>query len=181
MKKEFCTKFCDVLIWFHKVMKLQSFEFSIRDAIHANVKYISPVVSIHIFVSFTEKGTLQSFMEFLTIFHKLEVRTFWMIKLSWCKWHDSRKFVNYGLHGKLLEFLVNVNFLYDYRGLFFKKNMLLWPQVSFKTIVLTKSDVTRFGIFAKIIFKFSTFLPQSEWPKVEQKSSQNFFWKFLDL
>ena len=134
------------------------------------------------FCQFHRKRNFTKFYGVLDYFSQAyEVRTFWMIKLSWCKWHDSRKFVNYGLHGKLLEFLVNVNFLYDYRGLFFKKNMLLWPQVSFKTIVLTKSDVTRFGIFAKIIFKFSTFLPQSEWPKVEQKSSQNFFWKFLDL
>ena len=102
MKKEFCTKFCDVLIWFHKVMKLQSFEFSIRDAIHANVKYISPVVSIHIFVSFTEKGTLQSFMEFLTIFHKL-------MKLGRFEWLNCLGASDM-IHANLLIMAYMVNF-----------------------------------------------------------------------
>ena len=44
MEKEHCTKFCCALIKFQEVIKLQSFIFSISDAIPANVQNISLLV-----------------------------------------------------------------------------------------------------------------------------------------
>ena len=55
MRKDPCTKFCGVLIRFHKVVKLQSFEFSVSDVIPENVQNISPLVFFAFFVSFMEK------------------------------------------------------------------------------------------------------------------------------
>ena len=44
MEKESCTKFCGVFVRFHEIIKLQSFEFSVSDAIPANVQNISSLV-----------------------------------------------------------------------------------------------------------------------------------------
>ena len=55
MRKDPCTKFCGVLIRFHEVVKLQSFEFSVSDVIPENVQHISPLVFFAFFVSFMEK------------------------------------------------------------------------------------------------------------------------------
>ena len=49
-------------------MKSRTFEFDISDIITANVKSLSPLFFLHVFVNFMEK---ESFMVFLTIFHKL--------------------------------------------------------------------------------------------------------------
>ena len=55
MEKKPCAKFCGVLISFHKVMKLQSFESDVSDVIPVNVQNFSSLFSLHIFVSFMEK------------------------------------------------------------------------------------------------------------------------------
>ena len=44
MEKELCTKFCGVLIVFHEVMELQSFESGVSDVMPANVQGISALV-----------------------------------------------------------------------------------------------------------------------------------------
>lgn len=44
MQKEYCTKFCCILIRFQVVVKLQSFEFSVDDGILVNVQVISSLV-----------------------------------------------------------------------------------------------------------------------------------------
>ena len=71
MEKEPCTKFCGVLISSHKVMKLQSFESTVSDAISANVQYILPLVSFTYICYFYEKKFFTQFMVFLTISHEL--------------------------------------------------------------------------------------------------------------
>ena len=55
MEKEPCTKFCGVLVRFHELIKLQSFEFSVSDIIPTNVQNISLLVVFSYFVSFMEK------------------------------------------------------------------------------------------------------------------------------
>ena len=40
MKENLCTKFCGILISFHEVIKLPSFEFGVNDVIPANVQNI---------------------------------------------------------------------------------------------------------------------------------------------
>ena len=55
MDKGPCTKFCVILIRFHEVIKLQSFEFSVSDVVSAIVQNISPLVFFALFVSFMEK------------------------------------------------------------------------------------------------------------------------------
>ena len=71
MEKEPCTKFCGVLISSHEVMKLQSFESTVSDAISANVQYILPLVSFTYICYFYEKNFFTQFMVFLTISHEL--------------------------------------------------------------------------------------------------------------
>lgn len=44
IEKEYCTKFCGVLIGFHEVIKLESFEFGVSVAIPANVQNISALI-----------------------------------------------------------------------------------------------------------------------------------------
>ena len=63
------TNFCGALTSFHKVMKLQSFEFNVCDFILANVQNISPWVPLHFFVT-SMKGKLSTKL-FLIIFHEL--------------------------------------------------------------------------------------------------------------
>ena len=71
MEKEPCTKFCGVLISSHEVIKLQSFESTVSDAISANVQYILPLVSFTYICYFYEKSFFTQFMVFLTISHEL--------------------------------------------------------------------------------------------------------------
>ena len=71
MEKEPCTKFCGVLISSHEVIKLQSFESTVSDAISANVQYILPLVSFTYICYFYEKIFFTQFMVFLTISHEL--------------------------------------------------------------------------------------------------------------
>ena len=40
MDKELCTKFCDILVRFHEVIKLQSFGLSVSDVIPEACKFI---------------------------------------------------------------------------------------------------------------------------------------------
>ena len=44
MEKKSCTKFCGVLVRFHEIIELQSFEFSVSDVISTNVQNISSLV-----------------------------------------------------------------------------------------------------------------------------------------
>ena len=44
MEKEYRTKFCDVLVSSHKMMRLQSFESGVGDVIRRNVQNISFLV-----------------------------------------------------------------------------------------------------------------------------------------
>ena len=55
MEKEPCRMFCGVLVRFHEVIKLQSFEFSISGIILANVQNIFHWFSLHFYASFMEK------------------------------------------------------------------------------------------------------------------------------
>ena len=55
MEKEPCTKFCDVLIRFQEVIKLEGFKFSVSDVITANGQNFSPLVFFAFFVRFTDK------------------------------------------------------------------------------------------------------------------------------
>ena len=64
MKKEPCTDFCGVLIRFHEVIKLQSSEFSVSDAIHANVQNMLSLVYFAFFVSFLEKKPINFYSAF---------------------------------------------------------------------------------------------------------------------
>ena len=64
MEKEPCL----VLVTFYEVIKLQSFEFSVGDAIPANVQNISPLIFSLVL---WRKNYLQRFTVFLTIFHEL--------------------------------------------------------------------------------------------------------------
>ena len=69
-----CTKFCSGLIRFHVVIKLLSFESGISHVIPGNVQNIPPLV----FVAFFRSHLLQTFMMFLTIFHKI-VRGYYVV------------------------------------------------------------------------------------------------------
>ena len=71
MEKESYTKFCNVLVRFNKVIKLQSFEFSVSDVIPANLRNISPLFSLYFVFVLWRKSILVSFMVFLTILHEL--------------------------------------------------------------------------------------------------------------
>ena len=46
MEKEPCRMFCGVLVRFHEVIKLQSFEFSVSDAKLANLQIFHPWFSL---------------------------------------------------------------------------------------------------------------------------------------
>ena len=61
MEKESCTKICGVLVRFHEIIKLQSFEFSVSDVIPANVENISFLVFFAFFISFVEKNPPKKF------------------------------------------------------------------------------------------------------------------------
>ena len=61
MKKELCTKFCGVLISYHEVMKLQSFESDLSDVIPRMYKTIYHWVSLHIFVNFMKNKPVTLF------------------------------------------------------------------------------------------------------------------------
>ena len=52
MEKEPCAKFCRVSISCHQVIKLQSFEFGVSDAITTNVQNISDLVFLAHFCKF---------------------------------------------------------------------------------------------------------------------------------
>ena len=59
MEKEPCTNFCGVLVSFHEVMKLRSFEFAVSNVISENTKKKKP---------FMKKKPFTECMMFLTIF-----------------------------------------------------------------------------------------------------------------
>ena len=69
MEKEPCTKFCGVLISFHKVMKLRRFEFDVNDIIPVDVQNIPLLVFFAHFSWFYGKIKFYS-LEFLIIFHE---------------------------------------------------------------------------------------------------------------
>ena len=72
MDKELRTKCSGVLIRFHEVIKLQSFEISVSDVILVNVTNISPLVFFAFFLLVLwRKSLLESVIVFLTIFHNL--------------------------------------------------------------------------------------------------------------
>ena len=64
IEKECCTKFCGNLIRFHKVIKLQSFAFSVCDVIATNVYNMSPLIFFAFFVTFMEKTPIIKFYVF---------------------------------------------------------------------------------------------------------------------
>ena len=77
MGKEPCTKYCDVLISSHEVMKLQSFERSIMTSFPRMWKTFHPWFSLHVVVNFKEKETFTQICGRLTISHKLmKLRSF---------------------------------------------------------------------------------------------------------
>ena len=81
MEKEPSTKFSDVLIRFHEVMKLQSFGFSVSDVIHANVKSISPLFfCIFLLVLWKKKTSVKSNGLFVHLSWAYEVAKFWVVK-----------------------------------------------------------------------------------------------------
>ena len=82
MEKEPCTKFCGVLISSHEVIKLQSFESTVSDAVSANVQYILPLVSFTYICYFYEKKFFYTVYGLFDHFSwTYEVTKFWMNKL----------------------------------------------------------------------------------------------------
>ena len=71
MEEEFCTKFYGVLISFHEVIKLQSFEFGVTDAIPANVKKMFTPGFLCIFLLLAKENVLWSFWWFFRKIIKL--------------------------------------------------------------------------------------------------------------
>ena len=68
MEEEPCTKFYGVLISFHEVMKLQSFEFGVCDV---------KTYSLYTLLILQRKNLLQTSMAFSTTFHELtKIRSF---------------------------------------------------------------------------------------------------------
>ena len=71
MEEEFCTKFYGVLISFHEVIKLQSFEFGVTDVIPANVKKMFTPGFLCIFLLLAKENVLWSFWWFFRKIIKL--------------------------------------------------------------------------------------------------------------
>ena len=71
MEEEFCTKFYGVLISFHEVIKLHSFEFGVTDVIRANVKNMFTPGFLCIFLLLEKENVLWSFWRFFRKIIKL--------------------------------------------------------------------------------------------------------------
>ena len=111
MDKGPCTKFCVILIRFHEVIKLQSFEFSVSDVVSAIVQNISPLVFFALFVSFMEKKPpIKFYSVFNHFLRSYQVKKFWMIKLyldlsDVIHANKHTRYANCGLHINVWNFL----------------------------------------------------------------------------
>ena len=82
MEKEPYTNFCDVLISFHEVMKLKSFEFDESDVINANVKTSPHWFSLHFSCLFHGEKIFNKVLQFPWPFYELiKFQNFELIKL----------------------------------------------------------------------------------------------------
>ena len=85
MEKEPATWFYDVLIIFHEVMEIQSFELDFSDIIHTNVHNLSYLIFYCIFLlNLWRKNLLKRFMEGLwfMISQSCKITKVWMIRQS---------------------------------------------------------------------------------------------------
>ena len=81
IEKEPSTKFCDVNIIFHEVVKLQSFSFILSDVISALAHNIWLLLLLHIFLNFMENESLKKFFDVFDHFLKsYEVTKFWIFR-----------------------------------------------------------------------------------------------------
>ena len=132
MEEKTCAKFGGVLITFHEVVKLQSFEFGVSDVIPANVQNISPlVVFLCVFLLVLwRKNIVQSFMVLLILLREImKSRRFdWFNCVS--TQVTSSTYANCGLHVNFWIFFLFFIFaiLFHYLQVvlqFFKLNIYL--------------------------------------------------------
>ena len=125
IEKESCTKFCGILVRFHEIIKLQSFEFSLSDVIPANIQNISSLVFFAFFF-FTNLWSCEVF----------NVKPYLNVRET-IHTNEQTKHANCGLHG-LRGFM---SFCFKTKKDHFKQKLLLWPQVPFKGFNLCRPSV----------------------------------------
>ena len=130
-------KVCGVLVRFHEIMKLQSFEFSVIDVMPTNLENISPLVSVQFFLTFVEKKPPIKFHDIFDHFSRTyEVGKFLMVKLylnvsEIRHANEHKSYANCGLHVNFLNVLL-ISFCFMMKKDHFKQKLLLFPQVPFK-------------------------------------------------
>ena len=130
MEKDPCTKFCGVLIRFHEVIKLQSFEFSVSDVYPWMYKIFHLWFCLHFLsVLWRKKPPIKFYGVFDHFSRAYEVAKFWMIKLyvnvsDVIHANDHTKYANCGLPVNFWTFL-STSFCFIIKKDNFKQNLLL--------------------------------------------------------